>query len=176
MKKSNVSVKVSFPAVLGVISLILVYIGSIVPTGNWGLVAVAGLLPAAAVISVNIQSGFYCWAGTSILGFLLIPDKFCVFLYAILFGLYPMIKSLIERLRRWPLELLLKLLFFNIVFTVLYIVMKAAVLSSLPDFMSVIWVLYVVGNIVFLLYDFGFSKLIALYISRVHRTVRRGGK
>ncbi len=172
MKKTSVTVKVSYSGVLGVLSLLLLYIGSIAPTGNWGIVAVAGLLPAAAVISVNLQAGFTCWAGVSILGFLLIPDKFCVLMYTALFGLYPMIKCLIERLRRRPIEYVLKLVFFNAAFTVIYLVMKAAVLASLPQALSVVWVLYVAGNLVFLLYDFGFSKLIALYLARVHRAAR----
>ena len=150
----------------------LVYIGSIAPTGNWGIIAVAGLLPSAAVISVGLQAGFLCWACVSILAFLLIPDKFCVLMFAVLFGLYPMVKSLIERLRRRPLEYVLKLVFFNLAFTVLYVVMKNAVLASLPEVFSVVWVLYLAGNVVFLLYDFGFSKLIGAYIARIQRAVR----
>ena len=108
----------------------------------------------------------------SILAFLLIPDKFCVLMFAVLFGLYPMVKSLIERLRRRPLEYVLKLVFFNLAFTVLYVVMKNAVLASLPEVFSVVWVLYLAGNVVFLLYDFGFSKLIGAYIARIQRAVR----
>ena len=172
MKRNTSASKVAYPAVLGALSLVLVYIGSIAPTGNWGIIAVAGLLPSAAVISVGLQAGFLCWACVSILAFLLIPDKFCVLMFAVLFGLYPMVKSLIERLRRRPLEYVLKLVFFNLAFTVLYVVMKNAVLASLPEVFSVVWVLYLAGNVVFLLYDFGFSKLIGAYIARIQRAVR----
>lgn len=172
MKRNRAAKSIAFPAILGALSLVLVYLGSIAPSGNWGIVAVAGLLPAAAVISVNLKAGFLCWAGVSLLSFLLIPDKFCVLMFTVLFGLYPMVKSLIERLRRRPLEYLLKLVFFNAAFSVLFLVMKAAVFASLPSVLSSIWVLYLVGNIVFLLYDFGFSKLIVLYITRIGRAVR----
>lgn len=172
MKRNRAAKNIAFPAILGALSLVLVYLGSIAPSGNWGIIAVAGLLPAAAVISVDLRAGFLCWAGVSLLSFLLIPDKFCVLMFAALFGLYPMIKSLIERLRRRPLEYLLKLAFFNAAFSVLLLVMKAAVFASLPSALSSAWVLYPVGNIVFLLYDFGFSKLIALYIARIGRAVR----
>ena len=170
--RRNAASKIAFPAVLGALSLVLVYLGSITPTGNWGIVAVAGLLPSAAVISVGLQAGFLCWAGVSILAFLLIPDKFCVLMYAVLFGLYPMVKSLIERLRRRPLEYVLKLIYFNAAFTVIYLVMKGAVLASLPEVMSAVWILYGVANVVFLLYDYGFSNLITLYIARIQRAIR----
>ena len=172
MRRNGAAKNVAYPAVLGGLALVLVYIASVAPTGNWGIVAVAGLLPSAAVISVSLQAGFLCWAGVSILAFLLIQDKFCVLMFAVLFGLYPMIKSLIEQLRRRPLEYVLKLIFFNAAFTVIYLVMKNAVLASLPEVLSVVWILYVVANIVFLLYDYGFSKLISAYIARIHRAVR----
>ena len=172
MKSKGAASRVAYPAILSAVSLVLVYIGSIVPTGNWGIVAVAGLLPCAAVISVGLKAGFLCWACVSLLSFLILPDKFCALLYAALFGLYPMVKALIERLRHKPLEYLLKLVFFNAAFTLIYLVMRAAVLASLPQALSVVWVLYAAGNVVFLLYDYGFSKLISLYITRVHRAMR----
>ena len=83
------------------------------------------------------------------------------------------LRAVIERLRRRPVEYLLKLAFFNVALTVLYLVMRAAVLASLPQALSVIWVLYAVGNVVFLAYDFGFSKLIALYLRRVGPVLRK---
>ena len=163
---------VAYPAILGALALILVYVGSIAPTGNWGIVAAAGLLPAAAVISVGLKAGLLCWAGVSILAFLLVPDKFCVLLFSVLFGLYPMVKSLIERLRKRPVEYLLKLAFFNAAFTVIWLTMAAAVTASLPAALGAsVWVLYLAANIAFLLYDYGFSRLIALYIARVQRAI-----
>lgn len=164
--------RVAYPAVLGAVSLILVYIAAIAPAGNWGLVAVAGLLPAAAVISVGLGAGVLCWAGVSLLSFLLLPGKFCALLYTALFGLYPLVKSLIERLRKRGPEYLLKLLFFNAAFTLIFLVMRGAVLNSLPTALHTTWLLYVVANVVFLAYDFGFSGLINFYVARVSRAVR----
>lgn len=172
MKRNGAARKMAYPAILGALSLVLIYIGSVAPSGSWGIVAVAGLFPAAAVISVSLKAGALCWGGVSVLALILIPDKFCALMYAILFGLYPIIKALVERLRQKVPEYLLKLVFFNVTFSALYFAMKAAVLASLPSALSAIWLLYLVGNIVFLIYDFGFSKLISLYIARIDRVVR----
>ena len=163
---------VAVTAVLAALSLILLYLSAFVPAGQMGVVAIAGLVPAGAVISAGLGAGFCCYGVAGLLGLLLVPDKGGVLLYLIFFGLYPMIKSLIEQLRRRPLEYVLKLIFFNAAFTVIYLVMKNAVLASLPEVLSVVWILYVVANIVFLLYDYGFSKLISAYIARIHRAVR----
>ena len=172
MRRRGAAGKVAYPAILSALALILVYLGSVVPAGNWGIVAAAGLLPAAAVISVSLKAGFLCWAAAAILAFLLVPDKLCTLLFGVLFGLYPMVKSLVERLQNKPLEYALKLAFFNAAFTVIYMTMAAAVAASLPQALgSSIWVLYGAANVVFLLYDYGFSKLIALYIARIQRVI-----
>lgn len=164
--------KAAYPAVLGALALVLLYLGSVAPTGNWGIVAVAGLFPAAAVASVGLKAGFLCWAGASILAFFLIPEKFCVLLFAALFGLYPMVKSLTEQLRRKPVGYLLKLAFFNAAFTLIYLAMGSAVAGSLPPVLgSSVWLLYLTGNAVFLLYDYGFSRLIAFYLARIQRAI-----
>ena len=173
MRRSGAAGKLAYPAILSALALVLVYLGSIAPTGSWGIVAAAGLLPAAAVISVSLKAGFLCWAAAAVLAFLMAPDKLCALLFGALFGLYPMVKSLVERLQKKPLEYALKLAFFNIAFTVIYLTMAAAVAASLPQVLgSSVWVLYGAANVVFVLYDYGFSKLIAFYIARVQRAIR----
>ena len=172
MRKGSAASRVAYPAILSALALVLVYLGSISPTGNWGIVAAAGLLPAAAVVSVGLKAGFLCWAAAAILAFLLVPDKLCALLFGVLFGLYPMVKSLIEQLRKKPVEYVLKLVFFNAAFTMVYLTMAAAVAASLPKALgSSVWMLYLAANVVFLLYDYGFSKLIAVYIARVQRVI-----
>lgn len=172
MRRKSKAVQVAYPAILGALAVVLVYLACLAPTGQWGIVAAAGLLPAAAVVSVGLKAGFLCWAGAAILALLLAPDKFCALLFAVLFGLYPMVKSLAEGLRKKPVEYLLKLAFFNAAFTALYLTMAAAMLGSLPEILgSSVWALYLAANAVFLAYDYGFGKLIGVYIARVQRAV-----
>ena len=172
MKKRAQSKAVVYAAILGALALVFLYLGNMVPTGRWGIAAVAGLMPAGAIISGGMLSGVLCWLGTTVLALLLIPDKLLVFLFGVLFGLYPIVKNLIERLRKLPLEYILKLVFFNLAFTAVYFTMKAAVLESLPTALGIVWVLYLAGNAVFLVYDYGFTKLISLYLARVYKASR----
>lgn len=162
---------VVFPAIFGALALAVLYLGTALPTGTWGLAAAAGLFPLAVVLSVGVAAGLLCWAGVTVLAFLLLPDKFMALLFGALFGVYPIVKGLIERLRRLPLEYVLKLAFFNTALTAVYFAMKAALLDSLPAALGVVWALYLAGNVVFLLYDYGVSKLIALYMNRIQRHI-----
>ena len=169
MRSGKYARSITYPALLGAVSLILLYGSAISPTGAIGLVALAGVPCAGVVIAGGTSAGLFCWATVSLLGLLLVPDKFCVLLYAALFGLYPVVKSRVEAMRRKPLELLCKLVFFNLAFSVVVVVTKAVALSGLPLQQLHLGVLYLLGNVVFLLYDFGFSGLIVAYLSRMRK-------
>lgn len=169
--------QVAFPAVLGALSLLMLYAACLFPTGLWGWTAVAGLGPLAAVASLGIRSGLLCWGGVSILALLLLPDKFCALLFALLFGIYPVVKSLAERMKAKIGGWILKLAAFNAALTVLYFAMGALLTASLPALLGRhLWLLYVLGNAVFVVYDIGLTKLIGAYLVRVDRAVRRNGR
>ena len=165
--------QVALVGVLAALSLVLLLLASVSPSGRMGIVAVAGLVNAAAVISGGLHAGFLCWAVAGILGLILSPDKGNVLLYLVFFGLYPMVKSLIEQLRKAPLEWLCKLAFFNVVLTFCWLVLRDVLLAGLPAVFEQLWVLYVGGNVVFLIYDYGFSKLVMFYAARIDKAIRR---
>jgi len=83
-----------------------------------------------------------------------------------------MIKSMIERLRKLPVELLLKLVFFNLVLAVLLFGFSAFLFPMLPEFLHSTLPVFAVGNVVFLVYDYGFSKLVTYYASRIRGASR----
>ena len=66
------------------------------------------------------------------------------------------------------------MVFFNVVLTVLWVGLRSVFLWGLPQAEELRWLLYPAGNVVFLAYDFGFTKLIGFYIARVDRPMRRG--
>ncbi|MCI2106292.1 MAG: hypothetical protein LKK00_06165 [Intestinimonas sp.] len=168
--------RVAQTAMMTGLSLLILWLSCLIPSGKLGIVAAAGLAPAAATVSGGVGAGLLCYAGTALLSLLLLPDKANALLYLIFFGLYPMVKCGIEQLRRfWP-ELLLKLLFFNGVlsacwFLLRWILMAEAVLSNVA-----LWVVYLLGNVIFLFYDFGFSRLITFYSIRMNPFIKRTGR
>ncbi len=168
-KASNVALC----GVLSALSLVFLFLSVLTPTGRIGLVAVAGLFPVAAVVSAGLPAGFFCWGASSLLALLLLPTKANAILFLLFFGLYPVAKSIIERLHRLPLEWLCKLVFFNAVFSLCWFLLRELLLLSVPDALASQWLLYPLGNVVFVLYDFGMSKLIGFYIARVDRVLRK---
>lgn len=165
--------RVALVGILTALSMIVLYLAALAPTGKLGIVAVAGLMPAAAVVSAKLPAGLFCYAATGILGVILSPDKGNAALYLLFLGLYPLVKCLIERLRKLPLEWACKLAFFNVALTLCWFLLRVTLLEGLPDFLGQVWALYLVGNIVFVAYDLGFSRLIALYAARIDKNIQK---
>ena len=83
------------------------------------------------------------------------------------FGLYPDVKARLESMdRRWA-EWALKLIYFNGVLTGFVVLFQQLIFPVLPNWMTGLPVLYGLGNLVFVLYDVGLSRLIALLLRRL---------
>ena len=95
-------------------------------------------------------------------------------LYILFFGLYPMLKGKIEQLRRLPVELAVKLLVCNLILTVILLFFGTVFFRAVPLGQYSRLVLYLICNVAFFAYDYGFSKVIGFYIQRVDRVVRKG--
>lgn len=172
MKKGH-TFAIAFAAVLTAFSLVILYAAAVAPTGRLGLVALAGLLPAASVVSTGLWGGLVTYGAVGLLGFLLLPDKGGVILYLVFFGLYPIVKYGIERLKNLLLEIVLKLLFCNGAFALIWFAFRTALLGAVSFGDLALWMIWIGVNVVFLVYDYGFSKLIAFYVQRVDRVLTR---
>ena len=170
MKKSTRRLTVS--AMMTALGVVFLYLACIFPTGQLGFAAVASLFGVAAVVECGIPAGLMVYVGTSLLGLLLLPDKAMVYLFMIFFGLYPVVKSLIERLKKLAPEWALKLLVFNAALCAARFLLKGLALpEKVLSFHPVS--VFVLGNLVFILYDIGLTRLIAVYIARISKRIRR---
>jgi len=165
--------RLALSAMFTALSLVLLYGASVIPSGQLGLVAVAGLFPAAAVVSGGSTAGFLCYAATGLLALVLVPDKNTAVLYLLFFGLYPLIKYYIEKIKNLPLEWLCKLVLCNAALALFWMFIRALLLSELPAVFSTLWLFWLAGNASFILYDLGFSKLVGFYFVRIHRAISK---
>ena len=70
-------------------------------------------------------------------------------------------------------SLFCKLGFFNLALTVLWFGLRGLIAPMLPGALDRSWLVYLAGNLVFVLYDAGFSQVIAFYIARIDRNLRK---
>lgn len=166
---------VALAGLMSAVSLVLLYLASVIPSGWAGVTAVAGLAVAVAVSSAGLYCGVMTYVVSALLALLLIPAKQVALLYACLFGLYPILKLLIERVGRKVPEYLLKLVFFNVVLIVIYHAAFTLFLAGIAweHEVSLLLVLAAAGSVVFLVYDYAFSKVMAMLQARLIPQLRR---
>ena len=63
--------QVALGGVLAAGSLAVLWLACVVPSGQLGVTAAAGLFPVGAVLAAGRGAGLLCWAAASILGLLL---------------------------------------------------------------------------------------------------------
>ncbi len=156
-------------ALLIAMTEVFLYVASVLPTSRLGVTAIAGLMTAAAVIESGIFAGAAVYIGSAILAALILPLKSVALLYILFFGLYPLLKSLIERLKSRPLEWLLKILYFNISLSVMYLLWRYGFLGGVSLGFQTALIIYAGGNFCFIMYDIAFSRLAQLYLARIHK-------
>ena len=178
MERAKISPRlIALAGVLAAVALVIQLLASLIPSGWTAMAAVAGLAVAVAVSAAGYVAGILCYVVSGVLSLLLLPAKHVAILFVCLFGIYPLVKSLLERLKVRAAEYLLKLVFFNLVFSLLYLLayqiffQSAAEAWSYPvPFLSI---LFVAGNVIFLIYDYAFSKVMSLIQARLIPQLRR---
>ena len=173
--------KLTLAALFSALAVVMLYVATLWPTGQLGLAAVASLFVVAAVIESGLVSGLSVYIVSSLIAFLIVPNKAPVILFVLFFGYYPILKSLIEKRMKLVWQIIAKLAVFNISSTVAGYFLMELMLASINDengrvftaFNSVIEqvIIYVIGSLVFLLFDYGMTKLIWFYINRISKNI-----
>ena len=161
--------KLTLAAMLAALQLVLLLLGTVMPSWKLAMTAVAGVINAAVLIECGVTSSLLSFVAVSVLGALILPQKSLALLYIVFFGYYPLMKSAAEHTNGRVLEWAVKLVVFNFACVICWMALRFGFITdiALPD---VAFALLWLGlNVVFVVYDLGLSRLIALYIQRIHK-------
>lgn len=160
--------KLTFCAMMVALGVVVMLLGSLLPGMRLTVAALAGMIAVLAVIRGSLGYGILTVLATAILSFLLLPSKEVALIYAAFFGPYTIVKNLIERIHRQPVEWILKLLFCGVI-TIMLLVVSGSLLNLVPAMLTKhIWLLLPMILFVFVLYDIAFSKIIAYLFEHMH--------
>lgn len=155
-------------------SVVMLYLASILQVQRLGIIAISSLFGIAAVIEAGIVADIFVYIGSSLVGWLIVPDKSAILVYTLFFGYYPIVKSLAERIGKPAAQWCVKLAVFNAAFSAVWFLFSSLVFASGVLKLGTAVVL-IVGNAAFILYDIGLTKLISFYIVRISKNIRRKG-
>lgn len=167
--------KITFSAILSALAAVVMLV-SYFPYFTYAVPAVAGLCVMVAVIEIGCKWSFLTYLTSAFLAFLFAETE-SKLIYICFFGFYPIIKCLIEKLRKTVVEWILKFSVFNFCVVSLYFLFAEVLMLSFEDlgkfaeYGAVI--LLLLGNIVFVIYDIAISRIAVTYLNRLHPKIEK---
>ena len=159
------------------LSVVLMFLTGLFPSATYALPAIAGVFLIVAVIEMGYVWAVSIYIAVSLLGFFIAADKEAALLYVLFFGIYPIAKGAIEGMKSRMVMWAAKLLIFNAMILLetyiasVVLMIPFETITALGEFAP--YVLLFFGNIIFIVYDIGLSRVTATYMSRLRGKIRR---
>ncbi|WP_070000647.1 hypothetical protein [Cellulosilyticum sp. I15G10I2] len=168
--------------ILSALSIICLYLTSILTTNTLTLLTLASFMVPIGLIRGSLKTACLIYISSSCLSFIIVPLNIAL-LYSLFFGIYGIVKYLIERKRSLPLEIVLKLIFFNSISIFLLLLMQNVLgyklFSNIQTFITNYFVLnasvvsyivlWILGQLGFLVFDYALTLLIDYYYKYARR-------
>ncbi len=146
------------------------------PYFTYAIPAVAGLFIMVLVIEIDCKWAAMAYIASALLVFLLAEPE-SKLMYVFLFGYYPILKAVTEKIRKPLLEWIIKIAVFNVAVIAIYLVFSKLFNLSLEDFGILgkygAFIFLGVGNAVFVLYDIAISRVAAAYMIMLRPKLKR---
>lgn len=171
MADKNTAGKIALGGILLAFVVIILYAESVLPTGKFSLYVLSSFFAAAILIHFGVKTAWLFYGTSCLLSLILLPEKLSLVPYILFFGVYAIIKYLIEKLDKPVTRYLLKYLFFNAVLAVSYLIagqfIAEEALTSLP-----VWGVISGFQLLFMIYDYVFTLFIRYYYDRIRKYIR----
>lgn len=182
MGKNKSASSVAFGGIISALAVLLMFFTGIFPFATYALPALSGLLLVVIVIDHGLKWAWCVYAAISALVILITPDREAATMFVLFFGYYPILKSILERIKLRVVEYVLKFAIFNVAMVVAYLLIIHVL--GIPDILEEfgelgkygVWIMLGLGNIVFILYDITISRLICIYTGWLKPKLFRNGR
>lgn len=155
---------------------VVIMLTSYFPYLTYAIPALAGLFMMVPLIECGVSWSFGTYIASATIVFIT-GETEAKLLYVLFLGYYPILKSLIEKLRKQAVEWVLKLICFNAAAVSFYYISSLLFAVSFDDFGD--WgkygeVIFLAAcNVVFVIYDIGISRVASYYMYALHDKVKR---
>ncbi|HHW01908.1 MAG TPA: hypothetical protein GXX35_03720 [Thermoanaerobacterales bacterium] len=165
--------KIALGGILSALVVILLYLAAVLHTSRLFLLSLCSFAVSVVIIEGGLATGLMFYGATSILAFLLVPDKTMPILYISFFGIYGFAKALIEKHITGIFQYILKFIFFNICFFVIYLSAGLIISISMSEIKLPLplWIIITALQTAFLFYDRVFTIVISYYCNRFRKII-----
>ena len=159
--------KIAFSGALLAINIIFLMLVNIIPINTLFLLGFASLPISIIIMEYGPKTGILFYIGSVLLSFIIMSNKAQWILYVFTFGIYGLIKYMIETDRSFIQEYVLKFLVANILIIFVYTILKEFLYIPINIFFILIF------EISFIIYDFIYSQFIDFYNDKLRRFVKK---
>ncbi len=154
------SKEMAYLGVLLGLNQMFIILSSVIETNTVVLLAVAALIVGIVIVEFGGKSGAVFYLASCVLGFVLTFNKVEFIIYVIFFGLYSLVKHIVEiKLLSKKTQFLVKYVFFNLSLIAMYFSVRLFIALKL------FWWMIVGAQLLFLVYDYAFNMFIDYYIN-----------
>lgn len=155
---------------MGALAIVVMLLGGIFPLATFCAPAVAGILIMPIVIEYGTKSGILLYISISLLSVFIASDKEMAFVFIFFLGYYPLLKTVLEKIKSKLLKFAVKLIIFNAsicsMYALLMIIFPIDIIMQQFEG-SIIFIvgLLALGNVTFIIYDFAVARIVGIYCS-----------
>ncbi len=165
--------KVTLSAMMVALGTVFMIIGATIEVLDLTVCALASLLVVFIYLEIGSYYPWLVWICTSLATALLYTGSIVWVEYLLVFGIYPLIKSYIERLPKWS-WLIVKLVYINAVIWLLFLACEF--IFGVPFFgeetMIMTVVVYVLMNVAFVAYDYFITVMVRFYYDKLRPRIK----
>ena len=165
MKAKNITLG----GILIALGVVILYLTTIIPINTLALLTLSSCLIPIAIVRGNLKTAFFVYIGTSALSFFLLPINYAL-MYIFLFGIYGIVKFFIEKLNKIPLEILFKLIYFNIL-----LMLGLFFINNFLSYFNInmnIYLFIIFANVVFLIYDYALTIFLTYFLEKINKRLK----
>lgn len=170
-KRPSLAKQVAFGGIGNLLTIVSLYLASVLPTNRIFFLGLSSVFLAIIVVEFGTKAAILNYVSVSILGFLILPNKITLLPYIFFLGYYGIIKLYIEKLNNFIVEWVLKLVAFNgglyVIYTFAHSILLGDISIELP-----IWALIIIAQIIFIVYDYGYSVAIWYYKRKLRNIIK----
>jgi hypothetical protein len=159
------SKKITYSGILLGLNIVLLLISNLISINTMFFMGLASLIISVIVMEYGVNTGVVFYIASIILSFIVMPNKSQWLLYTLTFGIYGLVKYFIEKGRPIYIEVILKLIFANLVAVILYLILKNIVIIPINIITIIVY------QVAFLVYDYVYSLFIEYYNEKIKRII-----
>ena len=167
----------AFCGMMVALATVMMFTGGLIPVLTYCAPMIAGVILLPVLLEYGKKAAWTAYAAVALITLFVGIDKEAAFFFLFL-GYYPIVKWDIDRIRRKPLRVLLKLLVFNVSIAAMYAILgfllhMDAMMAEFSQMGAVLLAVFVVlMNVCMFLYDRVLTPLVLLYAKRLRPKLR----